>query len=58
MVAKLPEKMREVVVLKYYHDLKVEEIADVIGCPAGTVKSRMHRAAEILRKKWVITNCI
>ena len=53
IVAELPEKMREVVVLKYFHELNDLEISEVIGCPEGTVKSRLHRAAKILRKKWI-----
>lgn len=56
MVAGLPSKMREVIVLKYYHDLNDQEIADVIGCPAGTVKSRLHRASKILYQKWTHMN--
>ena len=56
IVEGLPIKMREVVVLKYYHDLMDEEIASVAGIPAGTVKSRLHRASEIIRKKWMNIN--
>ena len=48
----LPVKMREVIVLRYYHDLSDREIAEIVGCPEGTVKSRFYRASEILRKKW------
>ena len=44
--------MREVIVLRYYHDLSDKEIAEVVGCPVGTVKSRFYRAAEIIRRKW------
>lgn len=40
---------RSVVVLKYFHEFSDTEIAAVIGCPAGTVKSRLHRARELLR---------
>ncbi len=40
---------RSVVVLKYYHDFSDSEIATVVGCPLGTVKSRLHRARELLR---------
>lgn len=40
---------RSVVVLKYFHEFSDTEIATVIGCPAGTVKSRLHRARELLR---------
>ena len=56
IVEGLPIKMREVVVLKYYHDLMDEEIASVAGIPAGTVKSRLHRASEIIREKWTNIN--
>ena len=44
LLAILPEPQREVVILRYYHDLSEQEVADVVGCPVGTVKSRMHAA--------------
>ena len=53
MLAELLVLMREVVVLKYYHELTDSEIAGVVGCPEGTVKSRMHRASGLLRDKWM-----
>lgn len=40
---------RIAVVLRYYLDLQVDEIADRLGVPAGTVKSRLHRGIEHLR---------
>jgi len=40
----LPEPQREVLVLRYYHDLTEEQVADILDCPKGTVKSRMHQA--------------
>lgn len=52
MIGELPPKMREVIVLRYYHDLSDREIADIVGCPEGTVKSRFYRASDILRRKW------
>jgi RNA polymerase sigma-70 factor (ECF subfamily) len=45
----LPPDERVVLVLRYYHDLDERSIADVVGCPLGTVKSRLHRARERLR---------
>ncbi|MBI5958587.1 MAG: sigma-70 family RNA polymerase sigma factor [Chloroflexi bacterium] len=46
----LPDHLREVLVLVFYHQLSEAEVAEVLGIPAGTVKSRLHRAKEALRK--------
>lgn len=46
----LPEKQRTVVVLKEYHALKFSEIADIMNCPVGTVKSLNHRGHQKLMK--------
>ena len=51
LIASLPPKMREVIVLRYYHENTDAEIAEITGLPPGTVKSRLHRAAELLRSK-------
>lgn len=51
IVAGLPEKMREVVILRYFHDKSEQEIAEILDCPLGTVKSRLHRAVIFLRQK-------
>jgi len=40
----LPEPQREAVILRYYHDFSEEEAARILGCPRGTVKSRLHHA--------------
>lgn len=40
----LPEPQREVLILRYFHDLSEEEIARIVDCPKGTVKSRLHNA--------------
>jgi RNA polymerase sigma-70 factor (ECF subfamily) len=44
LIAALPEAQRSVVVLRYYHDLGEAEVAEILGCPRGTVKSRLHHA--------------
>jgi len=49
-LAKLPQKYREVVVLKFFSGLTQEEIARVLKIPDGTVKSRLHYALDILRR--------
>lgn len=48
----LPHKAREVVVLRYYQDCSLEEIADMLNIPIGTVKSRHHHALRQLRNRF------
>jgi RNA polymerase sigma factor (sigma-70 family) len=44
----LPEAQRSAIILRYYHDLSEGEMAEVMGCPRGTVKSRLHQAVRRL----------
>jgi len=44
LLATLPDAQRDVVILRYYHDLPEGEVAEILGCPPGTVKSRLHHA--------------
>jgi len=48
-VRSLPPRQRAVIVLRYYEDLSEHEIADVLGCSRGTVKSTAHHALKALR---------
>jgi len=48
LLAALPEAQRTVLLLRYYHGLSEEEAAEVLACPRGTVKSRLHAARERL----------
>jgi len=50
-VSELSEEEREVVVLRHYHDLPFTDIAQVVGAPVTTVKSRMTRGLERLRHR-------
>lgn len=50
-LAKLPADMRTAVVLKHYYGYSYDEIADMTGVPAGTVKSRIHHGLRQLRKE-------
>jgi RNA polymerase sigma-70 factor (ECF subfamily) len=47
----LPARQRAVVVLRYYEDLPESEIARLLGCTPGTVKSQAHRALATLRER-------
>jgi RNA polymerase sigma-70 factor (ECF subfamily) len=47
---RLPPDGREVLVLRFLEDMSYEEISLVIGCPLGTVRSRIHYAKQALRK--------
>lgn len=48
LVERLPERLRQVVLLHYYADLPVAEVAAAIGRPVGTVKRRLHEARALL----------
>lgn len=50
-IASLDEEQRLALVLRYFADLTVPEIAWVLGCPEGTVKSRLHRSLAALRER-------
>ena len=50
-VAALPPRQRAVVVLRYYEGLSEQEIADTLGCAAGTVKSTAAAALKSLRTR-------
>jgi RNA polymerase sigma-70 factor (ECF subfamily) len=47
----LPLGFREAVILYYYQDLDTAEIGRMLHIPQGTVRSRLHRAREILKEK-------
>lgn len=50
LINKLPYKQREVIVLRHYQDCSLEEIANLLLVPIGTVKSRHHSAIRKLRQ--------
>ncbi|HEX7153205.1 MAG TPA: sigma-70 family RNA polymerase sigma factor [Thermoanaerobaculia bacterium] len=50
-LAQLPVIEREVLVLFYLEELSLQELSDVLAIPAGTVKSRLFRARQLLRRQ-------
>lgn len=48
-VMRLEEKYRIVIHMFYYEDYDIREIAGILGCPVGTVKSRLSRARALLK---------
>ncbi len=49
-IATLPEKHRDIIQLRFFEDASLPDMAVVLGCSVGTVKSRLHHALEKLRK--------
>jgi RNA polymerase sigma-70 factor (ECF subfamily) len=49
-IARLPDEYRVVSALYFMEDLSYEEIAQVLECPVGTVRSRLHRGRKMLQK--------
>ena len=50
-ISSLPDKYREVIIYRHQDDKSYEEIADLLDIPLGTVKARIFRARELLKKK-------
>ena len=51
-LGRLPDRLREVLMLRFYADLDEAEMAEALGIPKGTVKSRLHGAIRELRRGW------
>lgn len=51
-VAGLPDHLREILLLSYFHQFPYKQIADILDIPLGTVKSRLHAAVASFADRW------
>jgi RNA polymerase sigma-70 factor (sigma-E family) len=51
LLTRLSPEQRVAVVLRFYEDLPTDEIAQIMGCRTATVRTRIHRAINVLRKE-------
>jgi RNA polymerase sigma-70 factor (ECF subfamily) len=50
-MAQLPDEQRTAIILKEYHGLTFQEIADLLDCPLSTVKTRLYQGLTVLRRQ-------
>ncbi|WP_073202970.1 RNA polymerase sigma factor SigW [Gracilibacillus kekensis] len=50
-IMQLPEKYRTIIALRFINELSLKEISEILEIPVGTVKTRVHRGREALRKR-------
>jgi RNA polymerase sigma-70 factor, ECF subfamily len=48
----MPDHLREILLLSYFHQFPYKEISDILGIPLGTVKSRLHAAVAYFADRW------
>ncbi|WP_336469844.1 sigma-70 family RNA polymerase sigma factor [Bacillus massiliigorillae] len=50
-IEELDVKYKTVLILRYYKDYSIKQIAEIVECPEGTVKTNIHRGLQLLRMK-------
>lgn len=51
-VEQMPDHLREILLLSYFHQFPYKEISDILNIPLGTVKSRLHAAVAYFADRW------
>ena len=52
----MPEHLREILLLSYFHQFPYKQISDILDIPLGTVKSRLHTAVAHFAERWKAAN--
>lgn len=52
-ICNLPEKYKQVILLYYYQEMNMREVAQAVGIPASTVQRRLKKAAALLKAEWM-----
>jgi len=52
IVAEMPDNLQEILILSYFEGFSYKQMAEILGIPIGTVKSRLHTAVAHFAKKW------
>jgi RNA polymerase sigma-70 factor (ECF subfamily) len=55
-VMSMPEHLREILLLSYFHQFPYRQISDILDIPLGTVKSRLHAAVAHFADRWKLLN--
>jgi RNA polymerase sigma-70 factor (ECF subfamily) len=55
-IMSMPGHLREILLLSYFHQFPYKAIADILGIPLGTVKSRLHAAVAQFAERWQLAN--
>jgi RNA polymerase sigma-70 factor (ECF subfamily) len=55
-VTSMPDHLREILLLSYFHQFPYKQISDILEIPLGTVKSRLHAAVAHFADRWKATN--
>lgn len=55
-VRTMPEHLREIILLSYFHEFPYKQISEILDIPLGTVKSRLHAAVAHFADRWKAVN--